>query len=336
MFTGNKKASTMLILEVLREYTDENHYLTQQQICDKLYDIYDLEMERKSVGSALTLLEDLGYDINKGQNGGWALLSRTFEISEIAFLIDAIFSSKSIPGDRAVELSEKVSSCLSKYQRKSYDYLYKSTEVSRTSNSEVLLNIEIIDDAIKRNKWIGFKYMTFDDDGNMIGSYNEAIRKYSPCYLVNNFGRYYLIAYRATKNQIEIFRIDYMKDVIVIEDRVRVDPNTISDFQSYSSFTDYINEHIYLYNGTTINAVLEIDHPSTLRYIYDWFGESAKFYKEGDRRLVKVKCNENALRIWALQYGKHVKVVSPQTLVDSVKAAAQDIVDMYNSIENIS
>ena len=46
---ANKKTSIILILKVLEEYSDENHYLTQQQIIDKVDELYGIELERKSV-----------------------------------------------------------------------------------------------------------------------------------------------------------------------------------------------------------------------------------------------------------------------------------------------
>ena len=34
----NKKASIILILKVLEEYSDEDHFLTHQEIIDKIYE----------------------------------------------------------------------------------------------------------------------------------------------------------------------------------------------------------------------------------------------------------------------------------------------------------
>lgn len=103
----NKKASILLILNVLKEYSDEDHCLTQQDIIDKVYELYGIELERKSVAFSISLLQDLGYDINKFPRRGYALLSRTFDNSEIDFIIDSLFSNKSINGKRALNYQEK-------------------------------------------------------------------------------------------------------------------------------------------------------------------------------------------------------------------------------------
>ena len=51
----NKKASILLILKVLQEYSDEEHFLTQQDIIDKVDELYGIELERKSVAFSISL-----------------------------------------------------------------------------------------------------------------------------------------------------------------------------------------------------------------------------------------------------------------------------------------
>lgn len=68
----NKKASILLILKVLEEYSDEDHFLTQQDIIDKVDELYGIELERKSVAFFISLLQELDYDINKSPRGGYA------------------------------------------------------------------------------------------------------------------------------------------------------------------------------------------------------------------------------------------------------------------------
>ena len=55
----NKKSSIILILKVLEEYTDEEHLLTQQQIIDKISQLYNIDLERKSVSNSISLLIEL-------------------------------------------------------------------------------------------------------------------------------------------------------------------------------------------------------------------------------------------------------------------------------------
>ena len=75
MFIDGKKGSLILILKVLEEYSDNDHYLTQQDIINKISSLYGLELERKTIGANINLLIELGYDIVKKEKGGYCLLS---------------------------------------------------------------------------------------------------------------------------------------------------------------------------------------------------------------------------------------------------------------------
>lgn len=315
----NKKSSILLILKVLEEYTDETHSLTYNEIIEKIYLLYGIKLERKSIASSINLLIELDYDIEKHSNGGVSLYSRALEKSEVTFLIDAIFSSKAISGNRARELATKVSKILSKYDRKSYNYLYKTSEVNRTKNSDVFLNIELIQEAINNNKKISFQYITYNDKGQIIPRMNGFEYRVSPYYLVNNYGRYYLLCnYRTKYQNIQIFRVDYMMNIRISDDSLLELEKIDKKYEKFS-ITKYLNEHVYLFGGDTITAKLLIKDSAAIGYIYDWFGSEVNIIKEDEKIFTKVISNETALIYWLLQYGEHVKVVSPLSLKEKVK-----------------
>lgn len=325
----SKKVSIIYVLKVLEEYTDANNYLTQAEIIEKIKANYGLELERKSVASSLSLLQDLDYDIVKGSKGGFALISRLFDESEARFLIDAIFSSKSISGKQAKSLCDKISNTLSVNERKSYRYLVKSTDINRTDNKEVFLNIDIITEAIRRNKFISFKYLSYDEKGNVIEKYNSYRYEVSPCYLVNNFGKYYLLAYREKYNSVNTWRLDYIKDVQIVEESNRLDPKGLDDFKAYPHFYNYLNEHIYLFGGDTIEAKVELKEPSSLSYIKEWFGNNANIDTSQEKIVATIRCNEKAFYYWIMQYGEHMRLLSPQSMIDKIKNTASEILEVY-------
>ena len=327
---ANKKSSMLLVLKVLGEYTDDNHYLTQQEIVDKINILYGIELERKSIGSSLQLLEELDYDIAKGQKGGFALLSRTFDTTEAAFLIDAIFSSRSIDGRMAKKISSDVYSCFSKYERQDYSYIYKSSEVTRTDNKNVLYNISIIQEAIKKGKQVGFQYLTYDDNGNEILRKDGYEYYVSPYYLINNFGRYYLLCnYREKYSNFNVFRIDYMVNIKVKEDlKLKRMQDLISPPKDFS-ITKYINDHIYILSGDVINAELILDGAWCIQFVKDWFGDNATFENKNNEIHAYVRCNENALFYWVMQYSDNVKVVAPDTFIERIKNGLKDALKKY-------
>lgn len=325
----NKKASILLILNVLQEYSDEDHFLTQQDIIDKVDEIYGIELERKSVAFSISLLQELDYDINKSPRGGYALLSRDFDNSEIRYIVDSLFSSKSISGKQATELSNKLNSCLSKYQRKNYNFIYKGNEINRSDNKELFYTLELIEEAKRRGKRISFQYLSFDENGKMFTKMDGFRYIVSPYYSVNNNGRYFLICnYREKYRAITWFRIDYMINPKIEEDWPIKQIESLQGVKNFD-IAKYLNDNIYLLDGEVINATIQIDNPNSIQYVIDWFGKNAKIYKKDDKLLADIKCNESALFYWYMQYSETLTILSTQSLIDRVKDEAERILQKY-------
>ena len=326
----NKKSSILLVLKVLEEYTDDNHYLTQPQIATKISQLYGIDLERKAIGSSLQLLEELDYDIVKGTKGGFALLSRTFDPSEASFLIDAIFSSKSINGKEAKRMAEEVSSCFSKYQRKDYSYIYKSNEINRSTNKTALYNVSIINEAISKGKRVGFQYLTYDKNGNEIYRNDGYEYIVSPYYLINNYGRYYLLCnYREKYRPLQLFRIDKMANIVIKDDWPIKQLKDLKDGPKDFSIAKYLNEHVYLFNEEVIDAKIILDGEWAIEIVKDWFGDNAKIHFKDEKIIATIKGDEKALYYWIMQYSDCVTVLSPLSLVEKIKKGLIDATRRY-------
>ncbi len=326
-----KKSSIILVLKTLEEYSDEDHYLTQQVIIDKIEANYGMSLERKSVSDCLTLLEKLGYDIvkNPRSGGGYALYSRLFEPSEVQFLTDALFSSRALPAKRALDLSKKAQSVLSVHQRKNYSYIIKSPKLSRTSSDEVFYAIETVHEGMNLGKRISFQYKGYDEHGKEClnkGGFRYIV---SPYYLVSNNGFYYLLCnYREKYQPIHVFRVDRMTNLQIEQDWPIKPIETLQGIGDFD-IAEYLNEHIYMLGGNTIDATLRIDRPQGIQYLRDWFGDKARIREKDGVLQAKLKCNENALFYWLMQYGDDFTALEPDHLVTWIREYAQRQIDKY-------
>ncbi len=325
----NKKASIIMILKVLEEYSDEDHFLTQQEIIDKVNELYGIELERKSVAFSIYLLQELDYDINKSPRGGYALLSRTFDNSEIRFITDALFSMKSLSKKQATILSKKLNSCLSKYQRKEYNYIYKSGDSNTYENKELFYTLELIEEAKKKGKRISFQYLTFDENGKPYTKMDGFRYIVSPYYSVNSNSRYYLMCnYREKYRPIQLFRIDYMVNP-KIEDEWPIKPiESLEGMKDFNIYT-YLKRSVYLLEGNIITAAFKIEDDNAIQYVVDWFGNNARIYKRNGNQYTTITGNENALFYWYMQYSESFTIMGPQTLVQRVRDEAERIVKKY-------
>ena len=60
---SGKKIIILYILQILREYTDAGHTMTQQQIAEKLRSEYGLDVNRSTVKRNISDLIEAGYNI---------------------------------------------------------------------------------------------------------------------------------------------------------------------------------------------------------------------------------------------------------------------------------
>lgn len=316
----NKKQIILYVLEILIKYSDEQHLLRREDIISILKDEYNIESERKSISTYIDLLIDAGYDIVKMKNGV-ALYSRKFEPSEITLLIDSIYTSKSINDKTVKKLIPKLTNDLSIYHKKDFANVYKSNEsINRTSNADVLYNVETINEAISNNKRISFQYK------NVIKKYPY---KVSPYYLVVNNSRYYLICNYDYFNQLSSYRVDLIKDIKILDD-VRSELNKIPGYENGFKIEEYINEHIYPFSGKPISVRLKILNEKALDAVYDWFGINVKVLKIDDITYVDLKVDEYSIIYWCLQYSSEVELISPLDVRDKIKDKIKEMMVNYN------
>ena len=146
---NNKKVLIILILEVLRKYSDAEHPLTQQAILKKLKE-YGMDCDRRSVKSNVQYLKDMGYDIS--MDDGYRLNSREFDDAELRILIDSILFSKSISRKQAKEMVEKLRSLGSNYFSAKVSHISNLPMINRTENKQALYSVDTINDAITAKK----------------------------------------------------------------------------------------------------------------------------------------------------------------------------------------
>ena len=83
-----KKLLPMLILDILRKYTDAEHKLSQRDIRDILRDEYDMTSDRKSVRRNLGALMEMGWPIEYSEAIRMTPNPRTGELEETTVISD--------------------------------------------------------------------------------------------------------------------------------------------------------------------------------------------------------------------------------------------------------
>ena len=111
-----KKLALIRIWQILHQYSDYDHPLTQDDIAAHLENDYGIVIERKAIGRNISLLKEAGVDI-ESRRAGTYIETRDFEDSELKLLIDGVLQSKHITARHSADLIEKLSKLSNKYFR---------------------------------------------------------------------------------------------------------------------------------------------------------------------------------------------------------------------------
>ena len=324
---NNKKLSILYILQVLRDFSDESHLLSQQNIIDKVSNLYGMQLERKSVSANIDALIDFGFDIVKSSKGCY-LAERELEQSEISFLIDALFSSKSITAKQSKDIANKLSKFLSKYNRKKYNYIYKADQITRSNNKQLFYTIDILNEAIEKKKKVSFNYKRTFLDKDKIEKQENKIYTVNPYFLINNQGKYYLVCNYDYFDSITNYRVERISNIKILDEEVKP-VSKLKGIENEFDIAKYANENIYMFNAEAVEATIKINDEYAISYILDWFGENTYIYKKNNEIFADIKANKQALIYWCLQYGENIELTTPISVRKEIYKIANKISSIY-------
>ena len=342
----NKKMMIMNILDILKNYSDADHRLSQQDIINLLEKDYGMKAERKAVKRNLDNLIDEGYDINykeikrgKGKNANVICsdyyLIRDFDDSELRLLIDGLLFSKYIPYSQCKELVKKLEKQSNKYFKSRIKYI-QLLKNDKKVNKELFYSIDIIDEAIRKRKKVKFKYLEYNIDGELkcktIEDGSTRIYTVSPYHMVAANSRYYLICQFEGYDNLANIRVDRIKDIEVIDEKIDIN----KDFDVEFDLPKHMMEHLYMLSGESKRV--KFTFPSFLiNDVVDWFGDNVRMKKLDDEMVeAESVININAMKIWAMQYGDYVTVISPTELVEEIKCSIKEMQNRYNKNSNLN
>ena len=330
-----QKKLNFAILEILRQYTDAEHKLSQNDILEILERDFDITADRKSIKRNITGLLEMGYPIeftetlrrypNKdGQLEDSYILSdfyleREISDAELRLLIDSLLFSKHIPHNQCKELVGKLEGLSNKYFHSRVRFVATLPE-NMPKNKELFYTIEILDEAIAAGKKVSFTYNEYGTD-KKLHSRGEYI--FSPYQMAATNGRYYLIGKSEKYEDISNLRIDRITNIRVLDTPAATKGKGVWDLPKHMA------EHIYMFSGESVPVTFRMKK-TILNDAVDWFGKDIVFYEETeDAVTARVIVNQSAMRCWAAQYCRFVRILTPENLAETVKADLQAAMENY-------
>ena len=321
----DKKFLNMRLLELLEQHTDSDHRLTQKKIVDLLRTNYGIPCTRQTVKNNLMLLKDMGYEISL--QGGVCLMSRQFEDAELRMLIDSVLFSRTLSGAQAERLIEKLVGLGNKYFHAKVKHVSHLPKLIHSDNKQVLLNLDVLNDAIEQGRKVSFIYNSYGKDFKLHPKREEPYIV-NPYQMVANQGRYYLLCSYDASNRLSHYRLDYMTKLEMLD--AKVEPmDQMEDFVQGYTLSKHMEEHIYMFSGPSVQVKMRVSE-HMIGALIDWFGKKFRIVQEeADKLIVSVACNEKAMKYWALQYGQYAEILEPESLRDQIREVVDCMASFY-------
>lgn len=320
-----KKLALIRIWQILKEYSDYDHPMTQEDISSHLENDYGIVIERKAISRNISLLKEAGIEIESRRAGSY-LESRDFDDSELRMLIDSVLCSKHITAKYSSDLIERLCRLSNKYFKSSVKHIYSVNDWSKTDNRALFYNIELIDTAIEEGLQIHYDYNKYGADKKLHKTSQQYV---SPYQMILHNQRYYLMAYSEYWGNMVFHRLDHITNM-TITDKKSTPLKNVKGYENGINYKDLASNMPYMYTDQQ-ERIDFIADSGIIDQIVDWFGTDARIMKTDDENKVKVsiKASPNAMEHWAMQYINHVEIISPESLRTRVKEALENGLKKY-------
>lgn len=319
----SQKATILCVYEILKKYSDENHIISAEKIREKLKVIYDVDMERRAIYRNIDALRSMGIDIEgyTDNREGYYLIDRTFEPSEIRLLCDAVAASDMIKEESSKEIINKLIDTQSVFQGRMLQKTVYVKNKQRIPNKQLFYNIDTLNIAINQGCKVAVRLLEYNMDIELVEKSDDLV-VISPYATMWASGNYYILAKPEDEEELTHYRIDYLKDIVILERNVDmifggINPNQYAErfiFQNGEDLERYdIECNINLWN-TLVEA----------------FGRNMTVIKsDNDKILVKIKCIPSVMRKWIMAHGVQCEVIAPKYFRDEIQKAVMEAYKIY-------
>jgi predicted DNA-binding transcriptional regulator YafY len=326
-----QKLKFLYLAKIFIEKTDSKIHLTTSEIISELAR-YGIQVTSKTLREDIELLIDFEMNIKKEkfkENFYW-LEDRTFELSELKLLVDAVQSSKMIPEMKSLKLMSKLETLCSQneaYSLKRSIYVFNRV---KSRNEQIFKNVDLLHQALLRKTKIEFYYIEYDPNGKKKYKRNE-IYSVHPCGLIWHEDNYYLLAFNERYMQISPFRVDRMEN-ITVKKEVIMRHKIIQNFR----IENYTDKTFNMYATEELTEVQLLFDNQLATVVVDRFGEDVNMHPYCEKRFkVTIKVGVSPTFVaWLFTFGRDVEVIYPLKLREDIKKLALSVYQNYNKKED--
>lgn len=313
--------------DLLFKETDEEHELDVYEIKEKLMALLHLEkIDIRTIKNDIESLQSMDFDIveNRKKFGKiyYSHQAKLFETYQIRLLVDAILSARSITPNEKQRLIDTLKELTSKHIQRTLPSPFMFSQSVNMDYEQIKVDIDRIHRAISESKVLQYKYGDYNVQKEFTLRYDGKTYYVEPYALIWQNDLYYLIGKFQETNEIRHYRLDRMRYTEVTEASFVKDRKFI--------LQSYVDESFQMFSGEDIRIKLRLRN-ELLNPMFDRFGLEADVTPDGeDHFLLSTKAKASAgLLGWILQWGHAAEVLSPESLVEEVKAEIVKMKERY-------
>lgn len=323
----NQKQKILVLLDLFKSKTDEEHGVTTSDIIDYLAE-HGIKAERKTVYADLNILKEYGYEISKEKKDGnyyYTLLDRDFQLPELKLLVDAVQASKFISAKKSSELIKKIENLASVYQAKQLQRQVFVSNRIKTNYENVYYNVDELNLAINENRKIKFDYYEWNLSKEMVLRKNGHKNDISPWSLAWDDENYYLVAFDGNSGIIKHYRVDKMRKIEIL-DEARDGREEFEEFDA----AKYAKKVFGMFTGDEQRVKIQFAN-KLIGVVIDRFGQDIMIIPKGvDQFVVNVNVKvSNMFLGWIIGLGDGAKILEPESVVDEVKQITERLKEQY-------
>ncbi len=324
---SRQKQKLLIMEQIFRKYTDENHSLTGVQLIEMLGS-YGIKAERKTIYDDISTLIESGLPLEIkriGHSNSYFLAERVFYDEELYILADAVASSRFLTKKKSNALIKKLQTLTSEYKSNELRRSFYVENRAKSFNEAIYYSINKIQNGIFDNLDITFKYYEYSVDKKKHLKHNGELYTVSPYQLIWENDKYYLGAYSYKYQKICRYRVDKMTNVNITDNQrhklTDEESDELKNLQSVYS----------MYGGKKETVTIQFDN-SLIDVVMDRFGEKINCTKNSDSTFYITTEVEIAPTFWGwiFQFGSKVKILAPQNVVHMAKKELNELINSYS------
>ena len=327
-----KRIRLLKLWEILSRDTDDEHPLGTEEILSKLANA-GIECVRTTLYEDIKTLQKYGYEIFclRSTSNQYYVCDRSMSVPEVLILMDAVQAAGFITERKTAELVDKVAKLAGSQRAEVLKRNIVEFTVAKSTNEKILYAVSEISQAIINRKKIYFNCFDYDLKYNKVYRMKKSdptkVRGYkvNPLGTVFDNGYYYLFCFDDFFGKISHYRIDRMDGVRMLEEDI-TDGVEVNDFDLSTRKRQLFS----MFGGETITVEIEADK-CLIDVIHDKFGNMALLHGKNDTLVcfsAEVQVSPTFLA-WCCSFGNKLKVVAPDTVVNTVKDYIEELRGCY-------